>query len=477
MKINPFVFRNYDIRGIAGEDLTPETVEAIAKSYGTFLRRRKIRQAVVGRDCRTSGETFQKAVIKGLTEMGIDVIDLGMIMTQMMYYAQYRYQTNGGIMITASHNPARFNGFKMGVGYSRTTEMDEVQEIRQTVEKDAYFKSNEKGKVIKADVKEDYFNDVLKRIHLKNRPKIVVDFRHGTPGMFVPELLKRAGCEVVCFRKNVDGSFPEGTPDPTDERFMKELCKKVVEERADMGLAMDGDGDRIGTVDEKGRILWNDVLVAIFSQEILERFPKSKIIYNSLCSQVVKQVVEKNKGIPIIWKTGHSFIKAKIAEENAVFGGELSGHFFFNDNAYGHDDGAYAALRVLEYLSEKNKTLSQIYESFPKFISSPEIKIGCPDDKKKEVIKSISKRFKKEFPDAQITDDSIIPGDDGIRADFKDGMIVFRYSQNGPYITIKFEAKEQTVYNKRKDYAKEMLESYPEIIWEDELCVNLDVLR
>jgi phosphomannomutase/phosphoglucomutase len=258
---------------------------------------------------------------------------------------------------------------------------------------------------------------------------------------------------------------------------MKEMGKIVLKEKADFGIAFDGDGDRIGVVDEKGRILWNDVLVAIFAKEILERFPKSKIIYNTLCSQVVPKVVEQCGGTPIMWLTGHAFIKAKIAEEHAAFGGELSGHFFFNDNAYGHDDGSYAALRVLEYLSDKNMSLSQLYESFPKYISSPEIKIGCPDDKKKDVVKEIAKKFKKDFPKAKITDDKTIPNNDGTRADFEDGMMIFRYSQNGPYVTVKFEAKDEETYEKRRQYVKKMLHSYPEMIWKDELCVNLHVVE
>ena len=477
MKIDPMIFRNYDIRGTVPEQLDEEKVEAIAKGFGTFLRRRKIRQAVVGRDCRLSGEKFKKRFIKGLTEMGIDVIDLGHVMTQMVYYGQYRFQTNGGAMITASHNPRNFNGFKLGIGFSKTTEIEELQEIRETIERENYFKSKEKGKVVKKDIKEDYINDVLKRVQIKKKFRVVVDFRHGTPGMYLPGLFKKVGCEVISKREKVDGSFPAGTPDPTDEHFMKELAETVVKEKADFGMGFDGDGDRIGTVDEKGRILWNDVLVAIFAKEILERFPKSKIIYNTLCSQVVKKVVEKNGGIPIMWLTGHAFIKSKIAEENAAFGGELSGHFFFNENAYGHDDGSYAALRLLEYLSEKNQSLSELYETFPKYISSPEIKIGCPDGKKVQIIREISGRFKKDFPNAEITDEKAIPNDDGTRADFDDGMIIFRHSQNGPYVTIKFEAKDEETYNKRKEYVRKMLESYPEMIWKDQLCVNLDSLK
>ncbi len=476
MNINPWIFRNYDIRGVVGEDLDEEKVEAIGKAYGTLLRRSKIRQAVMGRDCRLSGEKFQAAFTQGLAAMGVDIIDLGMIMTQMMYYGQYRFQTNGGVMITASHNPYNFNGFKLGIGFSQTTGPKEVQEIRRTVEEENYYRSKETGTVTRKDITEDYYEDVLKRVRLEKGFRVVVDARHGTTGMYVPEILRRAGCEVIGRHLEVDGSFPVGTPDPTDEVFMRSLGNVVMDEKADCGIAFDGDGDRIGVVDEKGNILWNDVLVAIFAKEILERYPKSKIIHNTLCSQVVTQVVKQCGGIPIMWLTGHAFIKSKIAEEGAAFGGELSGHFFFNDNAYGHDDGSYAALRMLEYLSDNDLSLSQLYESFPRFISSPEIKIGCPDDKKVGVIEDLSRRFEQDFPEAQITNSAVIPGDDGIRADFSDGMMVFRYSQNGPYITIKFEAQDQQTYDQRKRYVKNMLDSYPEMIWEDQLCVNLESL-
>lgn len=480
MKINPFVFRNYDIRGIVGQDLDAEKVEAIGRAYATFLQRRKIRHAVVGHDCRLSGEEFKQAIIRGLTETGVNVIDLGMILTQMMYYGQYRFQTNGGVMITASHNPWNFNGFKMGVGYSLTTEIEEVEEIKSYTINENYFQPEEKGKVEKADEKaftEDYFHDILKRVHLKKKFKIVMDCGCGTTGQYAPKLFKRAGCKVIAVNTKVDGHFPVGTPDPTDKNVMERVGRLVLNEKADFGVAFDGDGDRIGTVDEKGRILWNDVLVAIFAKEILERFPKSKIIYNTLCSQVVRQVIAKEGGQPIIWRTGHSFIKSKIAQEHAAFGGELSGHFFFADNAYGHDDGCYATLRVLEYLSDSGMGLSQLYETFPQFISSPEIKIGCPDDRKAAVIKEIAQKFKADFQFQNVTDDTVIPGDDGTRIDFKDGMMIFRYSQNGPYITVKFEAKDQATYNQRKNYVREMLENYPEMIWQDQLCVNLESLK
>lgn len=477
MKINPFIFRNYDIRGKVDEDLNKENVYGIGKAYAKLLLRRKIRHAVVGYDCRLSGPEYKEAFIEALLSSGINVIDIGMVMTQMVYYGQYRFQTNGGAMITASHNPSNFNGFKLAIGYSQTTGPDEVKEIKDYCDNDDFVNAEVRGEYSTADIKEDYFRDVLKRVQIKKKFKIVIDSHHGTTGIYVPELIRRTGCEVIERMTNVDGHFPDGTPDPTDAHIIEQLAKVVLENKADLGVAFDGDGDRIGIVDEKGHILWNDIFVAIFAKEILERFPHSKIIYNTLCSQVVPAVIEKSSGIPIVWRTGHSFIKKKIAEENAAFGGELSGHFFFADNAYGHDDGSYAILRMMEYLDTKGLTLSQVYESFPSYISSPEIKIGCPDDKKVEIVKDLSIKFKKDFENAKITDDSIIPGDDGVRADFNDGMIVFRYSQNGPYVTIKFEAKDQETYNQRKKYIRDILHSYPEMIWEDELCVNLDSLN
>lgn len=477
MKINPLIFRSYDIRGVVGEDLDEEKVEALGKAFGTFLNRRKIYDIVAGRDSRLSGKSFEKAFIKGVLSTGINVIELGEIMTQMMYFGQYRFQTNGGVILTASHNPWNYNGFKLGIGFSQTTGPEELQRLLELVESEKFHVASKKGKVTKVDREdfiEDYYHDVLKRVRIDRKFKVVLDPHNGTTALYMPEILRRAGCELVIVNEKVDGRFPSGTPDPTDAKLMKGLADLVVENKADIGLTYDGDGDRMGVVDADGNILWNDVVVAIFAKEILERFPGSNIIYNTLCSQVVRDVVRRNGGTPIMWRTGHAFIKEKIREEEAAFGGELSGHFFFADNAYGHDDGAYATLRILEYLSEKDMPLSKLYQSFPEYISSPEIKIGCPDDKKKEVIKDLSGRFKNDFPEAQITDDSIIPGDDGARADFKDGMIIFRYSQNGPYITIKFEAKDKKTFEKRRSYVRRMLKSYPQMIWEDDLCVNLD---
>ncbi len=476
MEINKYIFRGYDIRGISGEDLTKETVTAIGKAFGTFLRQRKIYQTTVGMDNRLRGEEFKKYFIDGITSTGTNVIDIGYAMTQTVYFSQYFFQSNGGAMITASHNPANYNGFKLGAKYSETIVGEEVQELRRMVEEERFFVAEKKGKVEKIDISKDYAKDLLKRINLKKKMKVVVNPRHGITGKFIPDILRQAGCEVIEMNSKLDGSYPKGVPDPTGKDFLEETAEKVLAEKADVGFAFDGDGDRIGVVDEKGKIMWNDELIAILAQEILERLPGEGIVFNDLCSQLVKEIILKNGGKPFIWRTGHGFIKQKMAETGAVFGGELSGHFFCADSFFKHDDGTFIGLRILEYLTEKGRTLSEIRADFPQYMSSPEIKIGCPDDKKIEVMDNITKKFKNDFSDAEIIDKLIIPGSDGVRAGFKDGMIIIRYSQNGPYITVKFEAKDEDTYEDRKKYVRDMLESYPEIIWEGKMAVNLDSL-
>jgi phosphomannomutase/phosphoglucomutase len=231
-------------------------------------------------------------------------------------------------------------------------------------------------------------------------------------------------------------------------------------------------------IDDKGQLILNDVLLAIYAMDVLKRFPHAGIVFNTFCTQLLTKVIQEYGGTPIMWRTGHSYIKNKLAAEKALFGGELSGHFFFVDNYFGFDDGAFAMLRLLEIISEsEGQKLSDIYAHFPKYISSPEIKIGCPEEVKVRIVREITERFKTDFKNAEITDETVIPNDDGTRADFEDGMIIFRYSQNGPYVGIKFEAQDEDTYLERKKYVRRMLESFPEIQWKDELCVNLDSLN
>jgi len=472
------IFRGYDLRGVCGVDLNEEILELLGKGYATYLAQRRIKDCVVGMDNRLTSETYKNAFIKGLRSCGINVIDFNLGLAQIMYFAQYLYRTKGGAFITASHNPANYNGMKLAVGFSQTMIFEEIQELKTITKSGDYALSNKEGTYKSVDIFQTYVEDIISRVQVGKKFKIVVDASNTASGLFMPQIFRKVGCEVIEQNCNLDGNFPNGTPDPTEVKIQERLAKRVVEEKADLGFSYDADGDRIGVVDEKGNLIWNDTLVSIFAIDVLDYLPGSKIIFNTLCSKQVAEVIKIHKGIPIIWRTGHSFIKEKVAEERSPFGGELSGHFFFVDNFYGHDDGAFSSLRLLSYLERVSKPLSEVVSELPKYISSPEIKVGCTDDSVKvRIVKNIAKIFKADFPNAQITDDSIIPGDDGVRADFDDGMIIFRYSQNGPYITVKFEAKDEKTFEERRKYVHQLLKRFPEMIWEGSNSVNLDFVK
>ncbi|MDZ7587514.1 MAG: phosphomannomutase, partial [Patescibacteria group bacterium] len=290
--------------------------------------------------------------------------------------------------------------------------------------------------------------------------KVVLDGGNATPGQFLPQLLQEAGCEVITQNTALDGNFPLGTPDPTEADYLNRLARGVKKHHADLGLCYDPDGDRLGIVDEDGTKIWNDVLVALFAKDILEYLPNSPIVFNTLCSKVVLDTIKQSGGQPIMWLTGHSFIKAKVKEVRAPFGGELSGHFFFMDNFYGHDDGAFATLRLLSYLQRTKQSLKQAMAQLPQYFSSPEIKLGLPDKIKFEFIaKVIGPELKTLYPQAEFV--TI----DGVRMDTKDTMAIVRASQNGPYITIKYEGKTQTQHDQLKLELKKILKSHPQIDW------------
>ncbi len=475
MKINPYIFRGYDLRGIVGEDLTPEKVEAIAKGFGTFLKRRGVTKAVVGFDCRTTSPEYAKLMIAGLNWAGLDTIDIGMELVGTFYWAQYYLDCRGGVYVTASHNPAKYNGFKLAVDFSETLVSDGIQEIRKIVETDDFEEGAKLGRNEKKDVREAYFADISKRFKFERKFKIVVDPRCSTAGVIVPDLFRRFGFEAVEVNCNIDPTFPKGTPDPTESELAKEISQNVLEEKADIGFSYDADGDRIGIVDEKGEIILNDILVSIFAIDVLAEHPGAKIMYNTLCSKVVEETIKKYGGQPFMWRTGHSFLKKKNQEVGAAFIGELSGHFFFSADFYNHDDGIYSALRILNYLSRTGRTLSEIVASLPQYISSPEIKIFCADDKKVEMIGKIAAKSRADFPAAEVIDDE--RAGDGVRLDLPDSMFVIRYSQNGPYITVKFEAKTKEKYNELRNYIKDLLKQYEEIDWSSDINVNKKALE
>ncbi|KKQ79622.1 MAG: Phosphoglucomutase/phosphomannomutase alpha/beta/alpha domain II [Parcubacteria group bacterium GW2011_GWC2_38_7] len=302
----------------------------------------------------------------------------------------------------------------------------------------------------------------------------MIDPSCATAGVIAPPIFRLAGCEVVESNCNLDPTFPLGTPDPTENNVAERLAKKVLEVGADVGFSYDADGDRIGIVDNKGTIIWNDVLLALFAVSVLQDHPGSKIMFNTLCSKVVPETILNNGGVPFMWRTGHSFLKKKNQEVGAAFIGELSGHFFFSKDFYNHDDGLYAALRLLKYLSDSNQTLNTAIAKLPQYISSPEIKVFCAEDKKVALVNVISEVLRVDFPSAEVISDE--RAGDGVRLDMPDSMFVIRYSQNGPYLTIKYEANTTEQYQTLKKYLDNLLHRYPEIDWSSKINVNVEAL-
>ena len=452
------VFRGYDLRGLVGSELNEETVALLGKGYATWLLERRIYDCVIGYDCRLTGPTFRDVMVRELTDSGITVFDIGMTLSQIAYFAGYFFRTRGMVIITASHNPKEYNGFKFGTGYSETMLTDEVIALRDLVKSGKFKARTPKGRHIQQDIKKEYIDDLMRRVDTIGKFKVVVDSCAATTGIFLPDILRRAGCEVIEQNTTPDGNFPVGTPDPTEREVQERLASRVVSEKADLGFTYDCDGDRIGVVDAEGNLIWNDTLVSLFAKDVLKFLPGAKIVYNTLCSKQVDDVVSAAGGVPIMWLTGHSFIKAKVREEHAPFGGELSGHIYFVDNFYGHDDGAIASLRLLAYLTRIKKTLKQAIDELPKYISSPEIKVGCADAVKFDLVnQKIGGEIKKLYPTARYTEI------DGVRMDTTNEMLIARASQNGPYLTVKFEAKAKDQYDLLRKQVSEILHQYSEV--------------
>lgn len=450
------IFRGYDLRGLAESELSEDVYYTLGRAYATFLHQRRIQTSTVGRDNRLTSEIYSKAFIEGLNDGGINTIDIGLSLSQIVYFSSYLFREKGSAMVTASHNPKEYNGLKIGVGYSDTMVTEEIQLFKQIV--DAQKFTEGKGTNKTQDIFTEYKADILKHFNLKKKWKIVVDACNTTSGMFLPTLLREAGCEIIEQNTELDGNFPLGVPDPTEIEVVERLAKGVTSNHADLGFGYDADGDRMAVVDEKGQIIWMDSIVALFAKDVLDFMPAAPIIYNALCSRQVTETIEKSGGKGIMWVTGHSFIKAKVKESRSPFGGELSGHIFFMDNFYGHDDSAYASLRLLTFLERKNQSLTQAVDELPHYVSSPEIKLGLADDIKFKFIKEvITADFKKHWPDGKYTDI------DGIRVDLPDRMAIVRASQNGPYLTVKYEGKTQELHDQMKSLLSDILRAHPEV--------------
>jgi phosphomannomutase/phosphoglucomutase len=476
MHVNSSIFRGYDLRGLVGEDLSPELAEHLGRAFGTYLKRRGITQAIVGRDCRETSPEYSKRLAEGLAWTGVDVQDIGMQLVGTFYWAQHHLQRKGGVYVSASHNPPEYNGFKFANDYSETLVSDGMQEMLRLVQEEDYEQGDKPGAIEVVDIRPAYFADVIQRVPLSRSFKVVVDPSNTTAGDIAPDLLRQAGCEVIEFNTNVDPTFPLGVADPTETAVMRRLQKEVVDSGADVAFTFDADGDRIGIVDEAGNIIWNDVLVGIFATGVLLNHPGATIMYNTLCSKMVEDTIIAHGGKPFMWRVGHSFLKKKNQEVKAAFIGELSGHFFFSQDFYNHDDGLYSMMSVLRHMADTGKKLSEIVDELPKYISSPEIKLSCADDKKVALVDKLSPILRQDYPDADVIDDEGRAGD-GVRLEMTDAMFVLRYSQNGPYLTIKFEAKTPEEYEKLRVYIAELLRRFPEVDWKSKIATNVEALE
>ena len=448
------MFRDYDLRGkVADDELNEGSVELIAKGYGTMLRKRGIPSAVLGYDARASSEAFQAAFKGGLLSTGIDVYDIGMALTPMMYWAQYHYKTKGGAMVTASHNPSGWSGLKLALGYSYTTLRHEVEELYDIILRDDFAQGA--GQVLRAESIDDlYIEDLMTRITMARKLKVVVNAGNGTAGPMAVKLLKRAGCEVVGLHCEIDMSYPHYFPNPSLVEMMEETGHKVREVKADVGLALDGDGDRLGMTDERGEVVWPDRFMILLARQVLETSDSKKIVFDVKCSQALAEDIEAHGGEPVMWKTGHSWIKNKCQEIGAAMGGEVSGHIFIFDRYYGYDDGLFSGLRMIEYLSHRDRAYSDLIEDTPHYFSSPTLQVDCADEVKREVVGRLVEEFKQEYDVIDI---------DGARVLFGDGWGLVRASSNLPVLVMRFEAQTPERMKEIAAIFRAKFERYPAI--------------
>ncbi len=433
MRVNPLMFREYDIRGRVDDDLTVEVAEAIGRAYGTMVRRQGGQKVVCGRDGRLSGPKLQQALIRGILATGVDVVNIGVTPTPVMYFSLFHLpDLDGGIQVTGSHNPPEFNGFKICVG-KETIYGPKIQELRTLIEKEDFESGS--GQETSYDILPDYKKFLSENIKISRPLKVVLDCGNGVTALTAPEAFARQGAEVTSLYCEVDGTFPNHFPDPVVEENLRDLRQKVREVGADFGVGYDGDGDRIGVVDDQGNILWGDQLLIIFARDILKKHPGAVIIGEVKCSQVMYDEIARLGGKPIMWKTGHSLIKKKMKEEKALLAGEMSGHIFFADRYFGFDDAVYASLRLAEIVARENVPLSEMLKDLPRMVSTPEIRVPCPDEKKFEIVAKLTEKLKKEgFKVIDI---------DGARVIFEDGWGLVRASNTQPVLVLRFEARDE----------------------------------
>lgn len=464
--IESTMFREYDLRGHENEhELNERSALLIGKGYGTFLIRKNIKLCVLGHDNRRTSEVMHTAIREGLVSCGIHVIDIGLVTTPMLYWAQIffnrheRLDAKGGAMVTASHNPVGWNGVKLADDYSSTLLTEDMQRIYHLILEDDFEQGI--GSSETRNIFEDYCADLISRVHLTKPLKVVVNTANGTAGAFAPIVLKRAGCIVVEHFTDLDPSYPHYTPNPAEVEMMEDTGNVVRENDAHIGVAIDADGDRLGVTDEQGSIIWPDRFMILLSRQILENHPGAKIVFDVKTSNALPEDIRAHGGIPIMWKTGHSYIKSKLREEKGALAGEMSGHIFFADGYYGFDDAIFVALKLLEYVSNQNTSVSKLIAGTPYYISTPTYSVECHDTDgqkadvyKYKVVDELTQYFKSHNYD--------VIDINGVRVSFPDGSWgLVRASSNLPTLVLRFEAKTKERLEEIIKSFRGLLEHYP----------------
>ena len=445
--MDPTIFREYDIRGIVGQDLTEENVEILGRGLGTYFRRKGKTDVALGRDCRLSSPSLAEVLTRGLLSTGCRVTDLGVIPTPLLYFTMYTKRMDAGVMITGSHNPPQYNGFKIMVGLE-TLFGEAIQDIREVVDQGDFIRETP-GARTAYDIIPEYTAYCLENIKLARKLKVVVDAGNGTGGAVAVPIFERLGAEVIPLYCDMDGRFPNHHPDPTLPEAMTDLVAKVLETGADAGIAYDGDADRIGVVDDRGRIIWGDVLMILFSRDILPGHPGAAVISEVKATAVLYDEIKRLGGRPIMWKTGHSLIKKKIKEEKALLAGEMSGHIFFADRFFGFDDAIYSSCRLLEILARADKKMSGLLADLPRTYTTPEIRVYASEQVKFKIVEAVRRELAKTHPLVAI---------DGVRASFPHGWALVRASNTQAVLVMRFEADSEAHLEDIRREVKQLVE-------------------
>ncbi len=439
--IQDVIFRAYDIRGVVKDVLTPDVVYAVGRAFGAKASAAGFNTVAAGKDGRLSAPVLFPALCKGIQDSGCNVISIGAVPTSVLYYATQHLKTYAGIMLTGSHNPKDYNGLKMVINNKSLTS-DEIQDLKENI-KSGNLSSGE-GHFDEKDVREAYIKDITSKLNLKRKMKVVVDCGNGIGGDIFPRLIEELGCDVVKLHCEIDGNFPNHHPDPSVAENLVDLQNAVIENKADIGLALDGDCDRLGVVSSDAKIIWPDRLMMFLSREVLKDYPGEKIIFDVKCSRHLATIIKEAGGEPVMSKTGHSLLKKKLQETKAPLAGELSGHIFFNDKWYGFDDGLYVGARLLEMLSEDGRSASEIFDELPEDVSTPELKLYVDEDRKFVLMSEIAEKAKFENAES-------INSTDGLRVVFSKGWGLVRPSNTTPCLTLRFEASDEDSLNEIKN--------------------------